>query len=137
MKINNFFIPDKIQKNEKSTRKIKTSFSDFLSNEVSEIDDVSSLEQISSIDLDMTAQRNFVEERKAYQTSKKALEKLEELRDEIANGITNLNDLVSIKESIYMVEKSNLNQPLRDVIEEIELKVEVEIAKIEQSLKTT
>lgn len=136
MKINNFFINKPILEKEKLNKKPKINFSNFLENdEENEVEHINRTGLVIQTKYNQEIEITEYESKQAYHLSKQVIEKLDEIRDNLASGNIDLDELKNICRSINYLQKKNLNQKILTIIEDIELRVEVEIAKIEQSLK--
>jgi len=73
------------------------------------------------------------QERRAVQWGNEVLDKLEEIRLGLLLGELSRENLMSIREKIKQSRDSTLDAGLTQILNDIELRAEVELAKLEQN----
>lgn len=122
----------------KSTRSISSgeSFADFLKN--SEISDATKVNTTSSVTFaDAIFAAQMVDDEEEKQIRKKLIKKantlldnLEEIRQEIIFGAVSKDKLIEISRLVKQKDVETNDEKLKEILAEIELRVEVELAKL-------
>lgn len=113
-----------------------TNFSDYLTeNSLFEAKDVQSTMAMTSADAIFAAQMiNDEEERqirnKLVKKANKLLEKLEDIRDALLVGEISKDKLIELSRMVKQRDTMSKDEKLQEIMQEIELRVEVELAKL-------
>ena len=122
----------------KSSRKVssETSFADFLRmNNLQETQQVQATSAVTSADAIFATQTISTEEenqirKKLIKKGKDLLESLEEIREGLLFGEISRDRLIEISRMVKQKDISSQDEKLQEILQEIELRVEVELAKL-------